>query len=242
MKITRRTALTATGATAFAAVLAACGSNDSKTASTETSSASTNATNPAATETSSAASALKPSGRNDNGYQITSLVDGAPLITLFTDYQCPFCKKAEPAFEYAAGKLEGIANVTVKNFPLPMHANAIPAAYAVMAAEQQNKRIEFGDKLFNSQSDWEEISDEEKLLTKFQGYAQDLGLDADKFANDFANTDLHKIVEDEFNEAKDKQLSGTPSFVVNGKEATEITSAMSGDEMLAAFKKLAGLS
>lgn len=241
MKITRRIALAGTGAAALAAVLAACGSDNSSSTSSSSASASSTGSSASSSGSSDAISQLKPAGRNSNGYQITSLVENAPVVTLYTDYQCPYCAKAEPNFEKAAAQLQGTLNVTVKNFPLPMHANAVPAAYAVMAAEQQDKRIEFGDKLFETQADWEEISDATKLLEQYKGYAQELGLDTGKFATDFANTDLQKIVEDEFNEAKKMQLSGTPSFVVNGKEATDVTSAMSADEMVAAFKKLANV-
>ena len=75
------------------------------------------------------------------GYRLNREVPGAGTATLYTDYQCPYCAKAEPKFEEAAKKLDGIMNVTVRHMPLNMHANAVPAALAVEAATAQGKHL-----------------------------------------------------------------------------------------------------
>ena len=61
--------------------------------------------------------------------------------------------------------LDGVLNVTVRHMPLNMHANAVPAALAVEAAEAQGKHVEMANKLFAAQNDWKNIKERDKLRT-----------------------------------------------------------------------------
>lgn len=222
MRITRRTALTGTGFIALAGLLAACGA--AKTESTD--------------HTAADADHM---GRNENGFQLNTVVKDAPVATLYTDFQCPYCKIAEPNFEEAARELDGVMNMTVKNLPLPMHANAVSAARAVMAAEQQGKRIAFTHKIFDQQDDWKNTSDPDALLEKYVSYAETIGLDLEKFRADFKNEKLHKIVEDEYAESLELGVRGTPSYLVDGVHAPELESSSSVDELVSTFKKMGGI-
>lgn len=40
--------------------------------------------------------------RVEAGYQLNSLVEGAPTVTFYTDLQCPYCAKADPKYRQAA--------------------------------------------------------------------------------------------------------------------------------------------
>ena len=133
--------------------LSACGSSQnssssspsaSPAASSASSSVSSAASSSAATEAGSSASASASDGYV--GYRLNSEVPGAGTATLYTDYQCPYCAKAEPKFEEAAKKLDGVLNVTVRHMPLDIHANAVPAALAVQAAEAQGKHVEMANR------------------------------------------------------------------------------------------------
>ncbi len=92
--------------------------------------------------------ATKVGERDEVGYHLNTPKQGAPTVTLYTDYQCPYCAKAEPTYEKVAKDLEGTMNVTVRNMPLSqIHKNAIAAAQAVQAAELQGKHLEMANKL-----------------------------------------------------------------------------------------------
>ena len=62
--------------------------------------------------------ATKVGERDEVGYHLNTPKQGAPTVTLYTDYQCPYCAKAEPTYEKVAKDLEGTMNVTVRNMPL----------------------------------------------------------------------------------------------------------------------------
>ena len=85
--------------------------------------------------------ATKVGERDEVGYHLNTPKQGAPTVTLYTDYQCPYCAKAEPTYEKVAKDLEGTMNVTVRNMPLSAHKNAVPAAQAVQEAELQDKHL-----------------------------------------------------------------------------------------------------
>ena len=158
--------------------LSACGSSSSQSSASASASGSASASaSTAATSASASASALASadpsataSATADDGYvgyRLNREVPGAGTATLYTDYQCPYCAKAEPKFEEAAKKLDGVLNVTVRHMPLNMHANAVPAALAVEAAEAQGKHVEMANKLFAAQNDWKNIKERDKLRTLF---------------------------------------------------------------------------
>ena len=152
--------------------LSACGSSSSQpsasaSASTVATSASASASAIASASASADPSASATADDGYVGYRLNREVPGAGTATLYTDYQCPYCAKAEPKFEEAAKKLDGIMNVTVRHMPLNMHANAVPAALAVEAAAAQGKHVEMANKLFAAQNDWKNIQERSKLRTIF---------------------------------------------------------------------------
>lgn len=229
MPFPRRQLLTTAGLTALTAFLAACTSSP-QTPQTQN-------------HTSTASAKPQPAGRiQDQGYQLNSRVEGAPTATLYTDFQCPYCKAVDPAVHEAAALLDGTMNVTVKNFPLPGHAYALPAAYAVMAAEAQGKRHEYSTTLFDQQENWSQAEDIPAVLETLTGYAQDLGLDTDRFTTDLRKEELHRIVSTEFQDAIDLGAQGTPTFAVNGTISQDLDASSTAQEIVAEFKRLANLT
>ena len=97
-----------------------------------------------------------------------------------------------------------------KNYPLPSHEHADPAARASVAAQNQGKFWEMHDQLFTHQ---ENLTNQD-----IEGFAKKLGLDLDKFKTDWASNDTKDKV------AKDKEagtkagITGTPSIFVNGRK------------------------
>src|SRR6185369_7662321 len=55
----------------------------------------------------------------------------APVTIIeFSDYECPFCKRAEPTVVEVLKAYPDKVRFAYRNFPLPMHTNARPAAEA----------------------------------------------------------------------------------------------------------------
>lgn len=234
--------------------LSACSSSSSQSSSAASASASASAGGSASTAAASASASAGASASTnpsatasataDDGYvgfRLNREVPGAGTATLYTDYQCPYCAKAEPKFEEAAKKLDGIMNVTVRNMPLNMHANAVPAALAVQAAEAQGKHLEMADKLFATQNDWKGISERDKLRTLFNNYAKELGLNTEEFNKVLAASETVKPIQRDYEHAVKIGAKGTPTFAVNDKVVEGLDSSSSVDDLVSTFKREAGV-
>ena len=227
--------------------LSACGSSSSQPSASASSSgsasASASATASASASADPSASATASATADDGyvGYRLNREVPGAGTATLYTDYQCPYCAKAEPKFEEAAKKLDGIMNVTVRNMPLNMHANAVPAALAVEAAEAQGKHLEMANKLFATQNDWKNIKERDKLRTLFNDYAKELGLNVEEFDKVLLASDTVKPIQRDYEHAVKIGVKGTPTFAVNDKVIEGLDSSSSVDDLVSTFKREAGV-
>jgi len=102
-------------------------------------------------------------------------------------------------------------NFVYKQFPLPatMHPNAMPAAKAAMAAGKQGKFWEMHDILFQNSRDLG--------ADKIKEYAGKIGLDVPRWEKDVNSPEVQQQVEKEMAEGRAADVSGTPTFFVNGK-------------------------
>ena len=226
--------------------LSACGSSSSQPSASASASTVATSASASASATASASASADPSASataDDGyvGYRLNREVPGAGTATLYTDYQCPYCAKAEPKFEEAAKKLDGIMNVTVRHMPLNMHANAVPAALAVEAAAAQGKHVEMANKLFAAQNDWKNIQERSKLRTIFNDYAKELGLNVEEFDKVLLDSNTVKPVQRDYEHAVKIGVKGTPTFVVNNKVIDGLDSSSSVDDLVSTFKREAGV-
>ncbi len=218
--------------------LVACGGGATSSSSSSSPSSSPSAS---ASPSASGQDAAVVGLRTAAGYQLNAVTDGAPTVTLYTDLQCPYCAKADPKYREAAAELEGIMNVTVRHFPLPMHANAVPAAQSVQAAEAQGAYVAMADHLYTHQADWKEITDTAQFATLMGDYAEALGLDRARFEQDLPSSEALALIEQEYQDGVAAGVKGTPSFVVEGTKLENVDSSTSTADMVAAFKQAAGL-
>jgi protein-disulfide isomerase len=79
--------------------------------------------------------------------------DGNAPVTMaeFSDFECPYCAQARPLLEEFAKKNPTQVRFCFLPFPLPGHANALPAAQAALWARDQGKFWEMHDALFAHQ-------------------------------------------------------------------------------------------
>ncbi len=211
--MTRRT-LFALGAPAALVAFAACSKSSSGTSNSTTSKSVSTPDNvvsfnwPEITETEL---------RDDTGYHLNKLVDGAPTVTLYTDYEVFECIKAELAYEKAAKDLEGTMNVTVRHYPSPNGVYARDSALAVLAAEVQGKHQAMARKLCETHEEWRIAANAEDLRVKFKGYAKEIGLDVDKFDKTMDDKSIADLLYADAEHARDLRVVYTPDFTVNDK-------------------------
>jgi 2-hydroxychromene-2-carboxylate isomerase len=144
-------------------------------------------------------------------------VRGAPMakvtIVEFSDFQCPHCGRAHPELARTVAQGEGKVKLVFKHFPLSGHSRAVPAALAAEAAGRQGKFWEMADLLFEHQSELEDAD----LL----GYAQQLGLDMDRFKADLVSEDVRARVDADRAEGAKLGVNSTPSLFIDGRKFKE---------------------
>jgi protein-disulfide isomerase len=148
----------------------------------------------------------------------------APVTIIeFSDYECPFCKRAEGVVDQVMTTYGDKVKVVFRDFPLPFHANARPAAEAANCAGAMGKFWEYHGKLFSNQATLGP--------DKFNAWATELGLDQQKFADCLAQKPHAAAIDKDIADGQKVGVSGTPAFFVNGR-------MLSGAQPFEKFKEL----
>lgn len=141
--------------------------------------------------------------------------DAKVVVSEFGDYQCPACAKYHSVLkDNILPKYDGKIKFVFLNYPLPIHKNAQAAAQAAEAAGLQGKFWQMHDKLYERQTDWEKQGNPNG---KFEEYAREIGLDMDKYKQDFASQKVVDIINNQAALGDAFNVPGTPTFLVNGK-------------------------
>jgi len=149
-----------------------------------------------------------PAAKTVGGAHLMGDVHAPTTIVLFTDFQCPYCKKLDARFRDAAASRRDF-HVVLRNKPLPMHPNARLAAKAAIAAESQGKLEPYAKLLFDHQ----DTLDRDALVR----YADMAGLDRARFLGDLDSAaTAARLAEDEAL-AEKLGVKGTPTSFVEGR-------------------------
>ena len=134
------------------------------------------------------------------------------LVTIveYSDYECPFCKKADATVRRLLTEYPDSVRLVFSHNPLPFHKNARLAHQAAYAAGKQGKFWEMNDILFQNQKNLSEPS-----LIK---YAQELGLNMARFKEDLHSPEAAAVIDRDLKEGVTRNVSGTPHFLINGQE------------------------
>ncbi|HET6279863.1 MAG TPA: thioredoxin domain-containing protein, partial [Polyangia bacterium] len=131
-------------------------------------------------------------------------------IAEFSDFECPFCKRALPAVKEVEQKYgKDVAFVWVHQ-PLPFHKSAMGAALAFQAAHRQGKAWEMHDKMFENNTALDRAN--------LEKYAGEIGLNVAKFKKDMDDPKVKDEVEQDKKLASSVGADGTPTFFINGRE------------------------
>jgi len=144
-------------------------------------------------------------------------------VVEFGDYQCPACGAAHPVIKQVleAYRNNKDVNFVFRNFPLPQHKNARLAAEAAEASGAQGKFWEMHDALYEHQNEW---SDSDDALGMFAGYARQIGIDADKMAQEVEKNAFEDTIQSDINDGNTAGVNSTPTFFINGEMQVGIPS------------------
>lgn len=164
--------------------------------------------------------------------------DAPVTVTIFSDYQCPFCARVDPMLKEIVNdpELKDKVRVTFKMFPLSFHKDAKPAAKAALAARDVG-----GDEKFWAYGELLYKGGKELTTENFSKWAGEAGIDVKKFEKALKDNDAKYeeiIKKDSELGAKEAKVRGTPSLFVNGWELRQ--RSVDGVKAVIKEKKLAG--
>jgi protein-disulfide isomerase len=214
----------------------ACGDDDASDAATDataTASGTGTGSNPGSSATKPAETAA-PTGEFAAFEAIRfppDLVDGqaagaadAPVtLTLFEDFQCPFCLAFNLEFEelllndYLAA---GDVRLEFVNFPI-LGEESVTAARGSFCAAEQDVFWEFHNRLFLEQAKAGQLRDEQLNVGRFsvenlRAWAVEAGADGDAFDACLADDASLRAVQEQYTAGRGLGITGTPGVVVNG--------------------------
>lgn len=134
----------------------------------------------------------------------------------YADFQCPACQSFVPVLQQLLKDESDKLRIVYRYFPLiQVHRNAMSSSLAAEAAARQGKFWEMHDILFKNQSAWAESASAPDM---FAGYAQQIGLDVNKYKADVNSSEVKSRIQTSIETASNMGLNHTPTFFLNGKE------------------------
>jgi protein-disulfide isomerase len=110
-----------------------------------------------------------------------------------------------------------------RDFPLPNHPEARPAAEAALCAHDQGKFWDFHDRIFQNQGSLSAAT--------YRQIAADLTLDAGAFGECLDSGKHRESIQADVKEGESMGVTGTPAFFINGR-------FLSGAQPFEAFKAI----
>ena len=128
-------------------------------------------------------------------------------IVVFSDFQCPFCKRAAAELERIHRSRPHRTKIYFKHFPLSYHPQGLNAAHAAEAARLQGKFWEMHDLLY---ANAQELQDD-----SYAALAAELGLDVERFERDRQSFEVQNRVAADRAEGEALGVDGVPYFLIN---------------------------
>jgi protein-disulfide isomerase len=146
--------------------------------------------------------------------QLAAAPKGVVTIEEFGDYQCPPCGTIHPDIKKLKSEFGDRVRLIFYQFPLTqLHKNALDAAHAAMAARLQGKFWEMHNLLYENQKLWEDLPD---LHPMAAGFAQQLGLDVERFKRDMDSAQVDAAVSADMRRGQSLGVTGTPTLFIDG--------------------------
>lgn len=176
-------------------------------------------------------------GREESGLRFSDAQDpvrgpenAKVVVRIFSDFQCPACRAAEPGIEAAMKKYEDKVRFVWNDFPLTtIHPNALPAAQAARCAEEQGVFWDYRKKLFETQDTWSSLN---APNTQFTEIAKSTGINVDQFATCVNDKTYDAKIREDMSEGVANRVNSTPTFFVGNVRYSGVMSESEWDAVL----------
>jgi Na+/H+ antiporter NhaA len=136
--------------------------------------------------------------------------DAPVTLVEYGDYECPYCGQAEEVIRELLSSFGDDLRYVWRNLPLnDVHPSAQLAAEAAEAAAAQGAFWPMHDMLIANQ--------EELRAMHLRRYAEEIGLDVERFRDELRRREYAPRVADDVASADASGVAGTPSFFINGR-------------------------
>lgn len=133
--------------------------------------------------------------------------DASVVVVEFTDFQCPYCAQAAQTVQRLKQDYASKVRIVLRQFPLPFHHDARPAARAALAAHDLGKFWQYHDLLFANQGTLG--------ADALAEYAVKAGLTKANFQRAAAGSSTEERVEQDLQLGNQVHVQGTPTMFVN---------------------------
>ncbi|MEO8903766.1 MAG: thioredoxin domain-containing protein, partial [Polyangiaceae bacterium] len=152
--------------------------------------------------------------------------DALVTMVIFSDFQCPFCKRVEETLKTVVQTYGNDLRVVWKDNPLPFHPRAKPCATLARLAYVQK-----GDKGFWDAHDQLFASNPKLEDEDLKGIAEKVNISWDEVKKDIDSNKFADEFDSSIELGSDLNARGTPHFFINGVR-------LSGAQPIENFKKI----
>ena len=144
-----------------------------------------------------------------------SLGDPAAPVTIveYTDFECPYCRQSVAVIHQLLNRYQGKVRLVVKQTPLEMHPNAMPAAlmFEALALQDGAKAFAFYELMY---------AEQDRLKKEGQRFVEEaarrVGADVPRALRDQQGEQVRALVAADIAEGPGFGFTGTPAVVING--------------------------
>ena len=130
-------------------------------------------------------------------------------IVEFTDYQCPYCHKAQSTIDKVLSRYSGKVQLVHRDFPLDGHSQAFPAARAARCAGEQGRFWDYHHNLMTLPCDLS--------AADLAARAASLKLDPGAFSTCLASDRYDSSIRESLEAGAKAGVTGTPAYFINGR-------------------------
>ncbi|MET9608089.1 thioredoxin domain-containing protein [Streptomyces sp. NPDC006512] len=151
----------------------------------------------------------------EDSHRLTDPQRSEMTLVEFLDFECEACGAVHPTVERLREEYGDRVTFVARYFPMPGHRNSRTAAVAVEAAARQGKFEDMYKKMFATQKEWGELQNSQADL--FRTYAEQLGLDMDKYDAAVKDPATEERVKADQRDGMGLNVQGTPTFFLDGE-------------------------
>lgn len=146
---------------------------------------------------------------NDPASYVGGNPDGDVTVVEFIDYRCGYCRKAWQEVDKLV-ESDGNIRFVLKEFPILGEGSMLSSRFAIAVLQLHGNEAykKAHDALLSLRAD--------ATPERLRGVAEELGLDADDIAAHMDKPEVTAVIEANHKLAQTLQISGTPTFVIDG--------------------------